>query len=478
MSRSSKTKNNPTRKGGKTAGENAHKHSARGVKDVIAALWAAPKSGENSLEYKPKISAAVLAALFAAAFFIFYLTSAPTIVTEGDAAEFTAAAAVRGIAHPPGYPAYIFLSWLLGLLVPAMHLARALNLLSVLCGALAATAIAAIIITMARRYSHIKPLTAYIGAAVAALTTTFSLEIWTQAISAEVYTMSLFIIFASLWLSVHELGEKYPQIILFLLAFGYGVHHTIIVLSLPILAGYFFRTRLNMRGRYMLTLLVIALVPAFLIFKNSVKIAQLDFGERFLLAGAFILIASAITVIFYKKGGYKGSRLEIITSWLAYLLGLSFYLYLPLASSANPPMDFVNPETYKGFWDLITMAGMPSLNPESRDFAMWSAQFGSFFSQWWRQFPAAVFDMRAQVGHDADNGSHDDRQHHRRHVGHQDNGTDADSHGTYPEDQVQFFLELRGHPAAAFRSDQAAQDDCQYIADYSDRHFSYSFFIS
>lgn len=53
--------------------------------------------------------------------------------------------------------------------------------------------------------------------------------------------------------------------------------------------------------------------------------------------------------------GFQPSRWRIYSSVLLFALaGLLVYLYLPLASMADPPMDWGNPQTLRGLWDHAT----------------------------------------------------------------------------------------------------------------------------
>ena len=64
-------------------------------------------------------------------------TLAPT-VTFWDAGELIAAASTLGIPHPPGTPFYVLVAHVWGMLFPIGEYAWRLNLLSAICGAVAA----------------------------------------------------------------------------------------------------------------------------------------------------------------------------------------------------------------------------------------------------------------------------------------------------------------------------------------------------
>ena len=67
----------------------------------------------------------------------YLITLAPT-VTFWDAGEFITAARTLGIPHPPGTPLFVLLAHVWGGLVPFGEYAWRINLLSAVCGSIAA----------------------------------------------------------------------------------------------------------------------------------------------------------------------------------------------------------------------------------------------------------------------------------------------------------------------------------------------------
>src|SRR5437763_12485664 len=77
-------------------------------------------------------------ALVAAVAAILYGMSAARDIVVGDTPELVTAAIKLGVAHPPGYPLFTMLGHLFGLL-PAGPMPFRLDLLAVVCGAVAVT---------------------------------------------------------------------------------------------------------------------------------------------------------------------------------------------------------------------------------------------------------------------------------------------------------------------------------------------------
>jgi len=116
----------------------------------------------------------------------YLLTLAPG-VTFWDAGEFIAAAHGLGIPHPPGTPLYVALgrAWTL-LLAPVASTARAMNLLSACCTALAGAITAWLIARETRAHGD-----AAWGAATGALCAGLMATAWANATETEVYAVSL-----------------------------------------------------------------------------------------------------------------------------------------------------------------------------------------------------------------------------------------------------------------------------------------------
>jgi len=127
----------------------------------------------------------------------------------------------------------------------------------------------------------------------AALTLSFSRTFWSQAVTSEVYALNAF--FTALCLLILLVWEnKGEDRFLYLFAFIYG---------------------LSLANHYIMMLFL----PAFFYFIVSSSPGRRGFVRRF-----------AVMALFF-------------------LMGLAVYLYLPLRSLKNPPLDWGNPENLRNF---------------------------------------------------------------------------------------------------------------------------------
>ena len=121
------------------------------------------------------ISPAILTAGVACV--VYLLTLAPTVFTL-DSAEFTLAAYTLGLAHSPGYPAYLLLLHLFQQL-PIGDVGYRANLFSALANCFS---VGALTLLCKQLYGRWEP------AVVAALCFAFSVSVWSVSVAAEIYT--------------------------------------------------------------------------------------------------------------------------------------------------------------------------------------------------------------------------------------------------------------------------------------------------
>jgi hypothetical protein len=154
-----------------------------------------------------------------------YLRTLLPSIGWGDTARFQYVARIWGIPHRFGYPLYIAISRLFGIL-PFGDLAYRINLMSAVFAALAAVMVYAIIILLVDDR---------VAGVSAALSFAFSRALWGQAVIAEVYTLNAFLIGAVIlillaWHQTRRPALLYLGIGIYALSFG---NHMTTVTLLP-----------------------------------------------------------------------------------------------------------------------------------------------------------------------------------------------------------------------------------------------------
>ncbi|HEX7592725.1 MAG TPA: DUF2723 domain-containing protein, partial [Anaerolineae bacterium] len=176
--------------------------------------------------------------LFAAAFVLYWRTMPPTVL-DGDSGEFQYMASILGVPHSSGYPLYILLGKLFTFL-PLGDVAYRVNLLSVVCAALAVPLVYAV----ARRV-----IGARVPAALATLIFALIPSMWGGALETKPYSLHLLLGVLALLLALRWHAAGMPRDFYALaLVFGLGLtnHHVILFTALAFaLVVWLNRARLN-----------------------------------------------------------------------------------------------------------------------------------------------------------------------------------------------------------------------------------------
>ena len=259
---------------------------------------------------------------------VVYLRTAPPGLTwahnSADGGDLIAAAMVRGVPHPSGYPTFILLARLFTQL--AWHTpAWRMTLISMLSGAAAAALTAAMVqrlaghtgdsggFEIASRHpsdegteeqaigwgsSTVSSLLFVTPSIVAGLALAFSPMLWGQAIVVEVYALNTCLAALVMWASVRWRYSASPK--------------------WAVVAGIAFGAAL---GNHLTSIWLTPLVAICL------TMPPVQPARRVRAVVSFVLATGA---------------------------GLLVYVYLPLAAAANPPVNWGNPQSAAGFWWVIS----------------------------------------------------------------------------------------------------------------------------
>ncbi len=176
--------------------------------------------------------------IFLAGFFLYLTTLCPSVYF-GDSGELLAASYTLSIPHPTGFPLYLLLSKVFGLL-PSGTYAFRVNLLSALFGA----AVPALAFMSIRAYINKQEegFTGFVLPVIASLLLVFSFTLWSQSTIARIYSMNGFFCALALYLFISACNSpgkniKHIYMLAFITGAGAGLHLTFVVFSL-LLWGY------------------------------------------------------------------------------------------------------------------------------------------------------------------------------------------------------------------------------------------------
>lgn len=229
---------------------------------------------------------------------VYLLTLAPGLTwanSGSDGGDLIAAAAIGGIAHPTGYPAYLILAKMFQM-IPVGSLAYRTNLLSAVCMTLASLFLYAMLTEYlsSQGRSH-----TWFSGLLAGLFFGFAPLVWSQAVITEVYALHILLISILLYLLTKDDNPGSSRDRWIGLCFGLALgNHVTSVLLLPALV-----------------------VNALTSRSTSHRLQWI--------------------IPFFRQ-----------SSWM--LLGLAIYLVLPLRAISYPPVNWGNPQTLDGFIWLVT----------------------------------------------------------------------------------------------------------------------------
>lgn len=191
-----------------------------------------------------------LALAFIVPLLVYLITMAPDLTwahNGADGGDLVTAAYTLGLPHPPGYPTYTVLAWLFTRL-PWGSVAWRVNLLSAVSSATSAALLYWITAQLASRQADAQsrpqfPRVATLAGLGAAWSYAFTPLIWSQALIAEVYSLtglwSTVLLTMTLYFSRSVKGSQKAVSAAFTLglvwSLGLGVHLTLLFLAPPIL---------------------------------------------------------------------------------------------------------------------------------------------------------------------------------------------------------------------------------------------------
>ncbi len=335
--------------------------------------------------------------VFIVSLIVYTITLAPTVTLE-DSGELVVAAEYLGVPHPPGYPLWTILAWLFTKIFFFMRYAGqpnpayGVNFLSAFFGALTSGIVAMLVSRFARDMLQLfgdeqvalpgtKPVAGFsepgggigegwiAGASgiAAGLFLSFTPLQWSQAVIAEVYTLNTCLAMAILLISYVWLQRPERKWLPYFIALVFGLSITnfqpIVLIAFSMMFVFLVADRDLFRDVLASGLLFMALwVYVFRVRPLSEGADGGGLARNVWAVGGVIMLISPAVIWFISKKIFTEWR-RVLLMALAMGLGLCLFIYMPLASDTNPPMNWGYPRTWEGFKHAITRGQYQALAP-------------------------------------------------------------------------------------------------------------------
>ncbi len=334
------------------------------------------------------------AALAAGAVFLVYLRTLGPTIAFWDTAEYTTAAKVLGIPHPPGNPLFVLMAHVFGLLPLAASYAVRINLFAAVTSAVAAGLWFLVADRWLRSIAPYRPArlaAAFAGVLVGATMWT----VWNQStVNEKVYTVSVLSTALAMWIAVHW-GDDRPGphrdrwliLIAYLLTLS-STNHMMGVLAGPAVLVYVLWTDWREALRPWVVVLGWTLLLAVSgVWTEMVAGTPTGVGVGLVSAGllGWALWADRRNPMLYLGLG-------------AVVVGISInYIFLPMRAAQVPAINEGEPTTWQALLDLLNRVQYqkPPVTERQADFL---SQLGNYWQYWTWQFardwgPAASLAM-------------------------------------------------------------------------------------
>ncbi|MDB6126102.1 MAG: hypothetical protein JWQ71_5095 [Pedosphaera sp.] len=324
----------------------------------------------------------------------YMLTLSPDLTLE-DSGELATGSMYAGVPHPPGYPLWTIFTWVFTKILPFGNIAYRVSIATAFSAAIACGLLALIVsrgssmmIESINDFKGINRRTenaiCMVSGFVAGTLLAFNGYMWSQSVIVEVYPFSVLSLMGVVCLLLRWIYAPHQRRYVYWAWFLFGVcftnHQTLIVAAMGIeVAIAFAQPKL---GRDLLLWNSLAyLVGCIVLWSHA--LGTFEPNQMVLIiyhiVGVGSIIGCAWLSLATKKIGTEA--LPALIMLLLWLAGAAFYLYMPLASMSNPPMNWGYPRTLEGFIHALTRGQYEKTNPTNffNDPMRFFMQLGMYF---------------------------------------------------------------------------------------------------
>ncbi len=318
----------------------------------------------------------VLVTLFVMAGYLY--TVAPDLTLE-DSGELAVGSMYAGVPHPPGYPVWTIYSWLFTKILPFSSIAWRVAVSSAVAAALSA-GLTALLISRGsslilegidlfkdlprRTENAITFVSAWVGGSLLG----FNGFIWSQGVIVEVYTLAVLNLVGMfclllMWMYRPD-RRRYLHWVFFLFGLCLCNHQTLIVAAMGIEIAIAAADK-RLGRDFFLGNTIIWLLGLLAHFAGKIHTFEGNLPV-FMIYNLVGLGSLAAMLWLASETGKLGDQLHVVLiAGLAFAVGAAFYLYMPIASASNPPMNWGYPRTWEGFVHAFTRGQYEKTNPST-----------------------------------------------------------------------------------------------------------------
>lgn len=308
-----------------------------------------------------------------------------------DSGEFIATSYVMGIPHPPGTPLYVLIGRFFTLLPLFTEISARVNYLSALGATLTALFTYLVIVRLVSRWvqrnaTSVDQLIAIGAGVTGAFFCAFGRTFWDNAIEAEVYALSSFMMVLCTYLALcwEESGPTGGRNNNLLLLIGYllfvtiGIHMGTFLVAVPI---FVFVLLVSPRTIFPWdawgTVVRIGVILALLLVAK--------------MAGLGTVIATSLAIALFlamiaHRVWNDGFRYRNLALWLGLLaiVGLTVQLFLIVRANLDPMINEADPYTWENLWLVLSRDQYKPPDPFTHRQAPWDIQFTKHFWRYWQ----------------------------------------------------------------------------------------------
>ena len=326
-----------------------------------------------------KIDWLALLLTFAVIFVTYFLTLAPELTLE-DSGELVTGSMYAGIPHPPGYPVWTIYSWLWTVLLPIGSMAYRVAMGEAFSGALACGLLALMVSRGSSMFmegiEELKNMTGkwenaicIVSGCVAGLLVGLDGFMWKESVVVNriavfsVPWMLLVLVCLLRWIyAPHQFRFAY------LAAFVFGIcmttHQSLIVAAMAFEVSLAAGNPKLGRDAFLGNFLVYLICQVFFFATGHHLIAALAKPGLYFLFNVIGLGSLAASLWLATRTQSLGTEFKHVAIMAGcWILGASFYLYMPLAGMSNPPMQWGYPRTVEGFFHALSRGQYEQPNP-------------------------------------------------------------------------------------------------------------------